>query len=265
MMAGMQGRRVLITGATSGIGWAMAKAFAGAGAHLMLNGLEDVATMNIRCTELATTTGVQVHFNPADLSDQAQVEALCADSLSRLGGVDILLNNAGALNTPQASVENVNPAKWDFLMAVNVTAAFHTIRLLLPGMKERGWGRIINTASAAGLIALPNSVPYIASKHAIVGLTKAVGLELARTRITCNAICPALIETEFVHDRLVTAAEKRGVSLEEITERALRERQPSGRLIPMEDIVAFALFLASDGAGSINGAALPIDHAWTAM
>jgi 3-hydroxybutyrate dehydrogenase len=263
-MGEMHGKGVLITGATSGIGWAMAQAFAAQGANVMVNGLGDQAEMDGRCASLATEAGVSVHCNLADLSDPAQIETLCTDAIEKLGGVDILLNNAGALNTPQAPVEDVNPAKWDLLMAVNVSAAFHTTRLLLPGMKAKGWGRIINTASAAGMKALPNSAPYIASKHAIVGLTKAVGLELAKTRITCNAICPALVATEFVQDRLSTAAEKRGVSMEEITQMALRERQPSGRLVPMEHIAAFALFLASEAAGSINGANLPIDHAWTA-
>lgn len=258
-------RTALVTGATAGIGQTIAERLARDGWALALTGLGDPAAIEAERDRLASAYGVAVHVLPADLADEQATQALASAADDVLGGVGLLVNNAGVLNTPPAAVEDVDPAKWALSMAVNVTAPFLLIRALLPGMRARGQGRIVNIASACGLVALPNSAPYIASKHACVGLTKAVALEIAETEITCNAICPGLVGTPFVEDRIASAAEKRGQTAAEVTKLALRGRQPSGRLVRPEEIAGLVAFLAGPEGGSFNGAALPVDQAWTAM
>jgi len=264
-MPGAVPKTALVTGATAGIGAAIAERLARDGWSLVLNGLGDPAAIEGECRRMEAAHGVSVAFVAADLSDEAETVRLAARAEATLGAVGLLVNNAGVLNTPPEAVEDVDPGKWALSMAVNVTAPFLLIRALLPAMKARGTGRIVNIASACGLIALPNSAPYVASKHACVGLTRAVALELAETEITCNAICPGLVETPFVADRIRTAAERRGEDVATVTKLALRGRQPSGRLVRTEEIAALTALLAGPDGGSFNGAALPIDQAWTAM
>ncbi len=258
-------KAALVTGATAGIGLEIADRLARDGWDLVLNGLGAPAAILAEVERLRGEHGGNVHFVEADLADEEAVLRLAAAAEAALGGVGLLVNNAGVLNTPPAPVEEVDPAKWALSMAVNATAPFLLIRALLPGMRSRGTGRIVNIASACGLVALPNSAPYIASKHACVGLTKAVALEVAETAITCNAICPGLVGTPFVEDRIQRAAEKRGQAVEDVTRLALRGRQPSGRLVRPSEIAGLVAFLAGPEGGSFNGAALPIDQAWTAM
>ncbi len=258
-------KTALVTGATAGIGAAIAERLARDGWSLAINGLGEPARIVAEKTRLERTHGVAVHFIEADLADPDAAARLAETATEALGGVGLLVNNAGVLNTPPVPVEDVDPAKWALSMAVNVTAPFLLIRALMPAMRARGTGRIVNIASACGLIALPNSAPYIASKHACVGLTKAVALETAETAITCNAICPGLVATPFVEERIAAAAERRGETVAAVTRRALQGRQPSGRLVRAEEIAALVAFLAGPEGGSFNGAALPVDQAWTAM
>ncbi len=258
-------KTALVTGATAGIGAVIAERLARDGWSLALNGLGDPAQIAAACERLKAEYGVAVHFIEADLSQMEAATGLAAAAADALGGVGLLVNNAGVLNTPPAPIEEVDPAKWALSFAVNVTAPFLLIQALLPGMRARGAGRIVNIASACGLVALPNSAPYIASKHACVGLTKAVALEVAETEITCNAICPGLVGTPFVEDRIAAAADRRGEDVVAVTKLALRGRQPSGRLVRPEEIAGLVAFLAGPEGGSFNGAALPVDQAWTAM
>ncbi len=255
----------LVTGSTQGIGLAIAARLAQDGFDIALNGLADQAMVDRCISDIADRTGARVVFCPADLSDPTAAATLVGEAEAALGPLHTLVNNAGVLNTPPAPVEEVDPARWDLTFAVNVTAAFHTIRHALPLMKGRGQGRIVNVASTCGLIALPNSAAYVASKHAIVGLTRAVALEIAETAITCNAVCPGLVGTEFVRDRVERAATKRAIPTEDAVRLALRGRQPSGRLIAPEDIAGMVAFLVGRDAASINGATMVVDQAWTAM
>jgi len=258
-------RTALVTGATAGIGAVIAERLAADGWDLALNGLGDPAKIVADCRRISAEHNVRAEFFAADLSDAEATTNLAASAMAAFGNIGLLVNNAGVLNTPPAAVEDVDAGKWALSMAVNATAPFLLIKALLPAMRRRGAGRIVNIASACGLVALPNSAPYIASKHACVGLTKAVALEIAETAITCNAICPGLVGTPFVEERIEAAAAKRGQGVAEVTRLALRGRQPSGRLVRPEEIAALVAFLAGPEGGSFNGAALPIDHAWTAM
>ena len=255
----------LVTGATAGIGAAIAERLARDGWSLALNGLGDIDAIDGQIARLKNEYGIDARFFPGDLSDETATIALAKTVEDAFDGVGLLVNNAGVLNARPEAVEEVELSKWSLNMAVNVTAPFLLIRALLPGMRARGEGRIVNIASACGLIALPNSAPYVASKHACVGLTKSVALETAETAITCNAICPGLVATPFIADRIATAAERRQETVEDVTRRALRGRQPSGRLVQPEEVAALVAHLAGPEGGSMNGAALPIDQAWTAM
>lgn len=255
----------LVTGSTQGIGAAIAARLARDGFDVALNGLGDAEDIERRRLRIEAETGARVVFCPADLSDPDAAAGLVEAAEAEIGALEVLVNNAGVLNTPPRPIDEVDPHRWDLSFAVNVTAAFHTIRRVLPGMRQRGRGRIVNVASACGLIALPNSAPYVASKHAMVGLTRAVALDIAETPITCNAICPGLVETEFMADRLAQSSARRGIEVEEVTKMALRGRQPSGRLIKPDEIAGLVAFLVGPDGGSFNGAAIAVDQAWTAM
>ena len=261
----LKGKVAVVTGGTGGIGLAIARALAGEGVNLMLSGLGDPKVIEDMRAGLADEFGVTALYDPADLRHPDQVIALCQRAEAEIGPVDVLCNNAGVLNVPVQRIEEVDPSRWDDTFAVNVTAPFHAIRAVLPGMRQRGWGRIVNTASALGLVAIPDSAPYVASKHAIVGLTRAVALETVDDGITCNAICPGLVQTPFVEDRVRSAAERRGQSFEEVARLALRGRQPAGRFIGVDEVAALVLFLCSPAASAVTGAAMPVDLAWTAM
>jgi 3-hydroxybutyrate dehydrogenase len=256
-------RKAIVTGSTSGIGLGIARALAAQGCAIMMNGFGDAAEIEKLRAGLEKEFGVQAAFNGADLSRAADCEQLVADAAKRLGGVDILVNNAGIQFL--SPIENFPPERWDAILAVNLSSAFHTIRVALPGMRQRGWGRLINTASTHGLVASVNKVAYIAAKHGIVGLTKVVALETAKSGITCNAICPGWVKTPLVEKQIAARAEEEGIPIAQAEHDLLAEKQPTDRFTTVEQIGALAVFLASDGAANMTGSVIPIDGGWTAQ
>lgn len=259
----LKGKSAVVTGSTSGIGRGIATALAAEGCHVMLNGFGDAAEIASLQASLAERYGVQVLFSDADLSTAEGCETLVRDAERRLGAVDVLVNNAGIQHV--APVEDFAPERWDAVIAVNLSSAFHTIRAALPGMKHRGWGRIVNIASAHGLVASANKAAYVAAKHGIMGLTKVVALETAQSGITCNAICPGWVRTPLVEQQIEARAEKQGVSIDEASHDLLIEKQPSARFTTVEQIGGLTVFLCSPAADNITGAPLPIDGGWTAQ
>jgi len=259
----LKGRAALITGSTSGIGLAMATMMAAAGARVMLNGFgrpEEIAAARAKVG--AAMGGGEAPHSAADMARPEEVRAMLADAARTLGAVDILVNNAGIQHV--APVEEFPEAKWDAIIAINLSAAFHAIKAALPGMRARGWGRIINIASAHGLVASPFKTAYVAAKHGVVGLTKAVALEIAETAITCNAICPGFVRTPLAEAQVKPLAEKHGVSEEVALRDHLLAKQPSKRWIEPEEVARMALWLCGPGSGGVNGAALSIDGGWLA-
>ena len=259
----LAGKSALVTGSTSGIGLAIARALAAEGANVMLHGLGDPAAIRRLCDEFETEYDVEVAFSGADLRFPAAIETLTRDVTDRFGHVAVRVNNAGIQHT--APIEEFPADRWDDIIAVNLSAAFHTTRLLLPGMREAGWGRVINTASAHGLVASAEKVAYIAAKHGIVGMTKVVALETARSAITCNAICPGWVRTELIEQQIEARAEDLGVSIEEGARALLAEKQPSMEFVEPEQVAQIAVFLCSDATSQITGAAISIDGGWTAQ
>jgi len=252
----LEGKVALVTGSTSGIGLAIAKALATEGAKLMINGFGDPADIARECEELGA-----IH-DAADLSDPAAIEKMMRRCADELGGPDILVNNAGIQHV--SPVESFPPEKWDAIIAINLSAAFHTIRLALPGMKAKGWGRIINTASAHSLVASPNKSAYVAAKHGVAGLTKTVALEAARDGVTVNCISPGYVWTQLVENQIPDTMKARGLTREQVMNDVLLAAQPTKRFVTPEEVAAFALFLCRDEGGSITGANLSMDGGWTA-
>lgn len=259
----LKGKTALVTGSTSGIGLAYARAFAAEGANIMLNGFGDAAEIEKDRAAIEKDFGVKAGYNGADLTNPIEVEALVKDTVETLGGLHILVNNAGVQHT--SPVEEFPREKWDLIIAVNLSSAFHAIQHALPHMRKAGWGRIINTASAHGLVASVEKSAYVASKHGIVGLTKVVALETAREDITCNAICPGWTLTELIKPQIQARADKIGASFEEGGTDLVLEKQPSGEFVQVEELAAYAVFLCSDAARQITGTALPMDGGWTAQ
>lgn len=259
----MKGKCAIVTGSTSGIGLSMAAALARAGAHVMLNGFGDAAAIEKERSGLEKETGVKVRYNGADISKPDQVEALVKATATELGSVDILVNNAGIQFV--AKVQDFPLEKWDAVIATNLSSAFYGIKYALPYMKAKKWGRIVNTASAHGLVASPEKAAYVAAKHGVVGLTKVVGLENAGSGITCNAICPGWVLTPLVQKQIDAIAAANKISNAEATEKLLEPKQPSKQFVSAEDIGAMLVFLCSDAAAQITGTALSIDGGWTAQ
>ncbi len=259
----LRGRVALITGATSGIGWGIARALAAQGCDILLHGLGTPELIEQFMAELQQKHGVSARHDGADLTDPTQIEAMCHDAVARFGRVDILINNAGVQHTDP--VDSFPPQRWDELLAVNLTAAFHTIRLLLPTMRTQGWGRIVQTASTHGLVASIDKAAYVASKHGLIGLTKVVALETAEDPITCNAICPGWTRTPLVEQQIAARAEATGSSVEEAASNLVREKQPTGEFVTVEQIGSLVVFLCSEAAEQITGASLTIDGGWTAQ
>jgi len=258
----LAGKTALITGSTSGIGLGIAEHFAKAGANIVLNGMGDAAEIETTRVRLATAHGVEVRFHGADMSRPEAIEAMFAEITVEFGGVDILVNNAGIQYV--APIDEFPPEKWDAIIAINLTAAFHTIRLALPVMKQRNWGRIIQIASAHALVASPFKSAYVAAKHGIAGLTKTVALEVAEQGITVNALCPGYVWTPLVEKQIPETAKARGISAAEVIQNVLLAAQPTKEFVTVEQVAALAGFLASDAAASITGAVIPIDGGWTA-
>jgi 3-hydroxybutyrate dehydrogenase len=253
----LAGKVALVTGSTSGIGLAIARALAGAGATVMLNGFGEAATITAIKDELGAA------HDGADLTDPAAIEAMMARCADELGAPDILVNNAGMQHV--APVDDFPVAKWDQIIALNLTAAFHTIRLSLPAMKAKGWGRIINTASAHSLVASPNKSAYVAAKHGIAGLTKTVALEAAKDGVTANCISPGYVWTELVERQIPDTMKTRGLTREQVIDDVLLAAQPTKRFVTPKEVAALALFLCRDEAGSMTGANLSMDGGWTAQ
>src|SRR6476660_1471714 len=252
----LEGKVALVTGSTSGIGLAIAKALAAEGAKVMINGFGDPGEIERECNELGA-----IH-DGADLSDIAAIETMMKRCADELGGPDILVNNAGIQHV--SPVENFPVEKWDAIIAINLTAAFHTTRLALPGMKTKGWGRIVNTASAHSLVASPNKSAYVAAKHGIAGFTKTVALETARDGITANCISPGYVWTPLVERQIPDTMKTRGLTREQVINEVLLAAQPTKRFVTPEEVAALALFLCRDEAASITGANLSMDGGWTA-
>jgi 3-hydroxybutyrate dehydrogenase len=256
------GKVALVTGSTSGIGLGIATALAGAGAAVVLNGLGGREDLRRLREDIERANGVEAMTSPADMSDPAAIEEMVETALARFGRVDILVNNAGIQHV--APVEAFPPARWDLILAINLSSAFHTIRTVLPSMRKHGFGRIINVASAHGLVASPFKSAYVAAKHGIVGLTKTVALEAAEQGITCNAICPGYVYTPLVEAQIDGQAKAHGIARDAVIRDVLLAQQPNKRFATVEEMGAIALFLASGAAASITGVALPADGGWTA-
>ncbi len=255
-------KTALITGSTSGIGLGIAEYFAQQGINIILNGMGDAAEIEATRVRLAATYAVQVRFYGADMSQGAAIETMFASIDAEFGGVDILVNNAGIQFV--APVDEFPTAKWDAILAINLTSAFHTTRLALPHMKKQQWGRIIQVASAHALVASPFKSAYVAAKHGIAGLTKTVALEVAEQGITVNAVCPGYVWTPLVEKQIPETAKARGITEEQVIQDVLLSAQPTKKFVTVEQVAALTGFLASDAAASITGAVIPIDGGWTA-
>jgi 3-hydroxybutyrate dehydrogenase len=255
----LKGKTALVTGSTSGIGLGIAKALAEQGANIMMNGFgeKDAAMAEVKAF------GVEVDYHGADMSKPSEIEAMMHAAEKRFGAVDILVNNAGIQHV--ANVEDFPVDRWDAIIAINLSSAFHTTRMALPGMKQRNWGRIINLASVHGLVASAQKSAYVAAKHGIVGLTKVTALETAQTGVTCNAICPGWVLTPLVQKQVDARAEKDQVNNEEAKKRLLSEKQPSGEFVTPDQLAALAVFFCSPAATQIRGVAWNMDGGWVAQ
>jgi len=258
-MSMLKGKTALVTGSTSGIGLGIAKAFAEQGANIVMNGFGDSAAAISEVKAL----GVEVEYHGADMSKASEIEDMMAFAQKRFGAVDILVNNAGIQHV--ANIEDFPVDRWDAIIAINLSSAFHTTRLALPKMKERNWGRIINLASVHGLVASAQKSAYVAAKHGIVGLTKVTALETAQTGVTCNAICPGWVLTPLVQKQVDARAERDGLSNDDAKKALLSEKQPSGEFVTPEQLAALAVFFCSPAATQIRGVAWNMDGGWVAQ
>jgi 3-hydroxybutyrate dehydrogenase len=259
----LKGKTALVTGSTSGIGLAIAHALAKDGAHVMLNGFGDKAAIDAERAGLEKAYGIKALYSPADMSKPAEIAAMVAETEKAFGSLDVLVNNAGIQHV--ANIEDFPVEKWDAVIAINLSSSFHTIRAAVPGMKKRKWGRIINIASAHGLVASVQKVAYVSAKHGLVGMTKVVAMETANDGITCNAICPGWVLTPLVQKQIDDRAKASGKPVREEEIALLSEKQPMHQFTKPESIGALAAFLASDAAATITGSAYSIDGGWVAQ
>jgi 3-hydroxybutyrate dehydrogenase len=258
----LSGKTALVTGSTSGIGLACARAIAAEGANVVLNGFGDADEIETIRQELEAASGARALYSNADLTKAEAIEAMIAEAAGAFGGVDILVNNAGMQHV--APVDQFPTDRWDLIIALNLSAVFHTTRLALPHMKEKGWGRVINTASAHSLVASPNKAPYVASKHGVAGFTKAVALETAQAGVTANCISPGYVWTPLVENQIPDTMKARGLSREQVMNDVLLAAQPTKKFVTVDQVAALALFLCRDEASAITGANLSMDGGWTA-
>ncbi len=258
-----KGATALVTGSTSGIGLGIATSLAAKGVNVVLNGFGDAGEIEKLRAKLAGDHGVKVRYDGADLSKQDEIESMMRTAITEFGSIDILINNAGIQFV--APIDEFPVDKWNAIIALNLTASFHTIRLALPAMKTKKWGRIINIASAHALVASPFKSAYVAAKHGIAGLTKTVALEVAEQGITMNAICPGYVWTPLVEKQIPDTAKARGLTEAQVISDVLLHAQPTKQFVQVTEVAALATFLASDEAASITGAIIPIDGGWTAQ
>jgi 3-hydroxybutyrate dehydrogenase len=256
------GKVSLITGSTSGIGLGIARALAQAGSAVVLNGFGTASEIAATRDQISAEYGVEVSYSPADMTKPEAIAEMIAATLADHGRLDVLVNNAGIQYV--APLDQFPVEKWDAILSINLSSAFHTMRLALPAMRKNGFGRIINIASAHGLVASPFKAAYVAAKHGIVGLTKVVALESAEEGITCNAICPGYVYTPLVESQIDGQAKAHRISREQVVHDVLLAQQPNKRFATVEELGAFTVFLASDAGASITGTALPVDGGWTA-
>jgi 3-hydroxybutyrate dehydrogenase len=256
----LKGKVAVVTGSTSGIGLGIASALAAQGADIMLNGFGDAAEIEKIRAELATRHGIQVRYDGADLTKGPAVRGLVDNTVAQLGRVDVIVNNAGIQHT--APIEEFPPEKWDMIIALNLSAVFHGTAAALPHMKKQGWGRIINIASAHGLVGSPFKAAYVTAKHGVVGLTKVTALETAGQGITANAICPGWVRTALVEKQISAIAHEKGIDQEAAARELLSEKQPSLQFVTPEQLGGTAVFLCSPAADQITGASLSVDGGW---
>jgi len=259
----LKGKAAVVTGSTSGIGLAIARALAREGANVMINGFGEMAAIEKERTGIEAEFGVKAVYSAADMTKPAQIAEMIATAEKSFGAVDVLVNNAGIQHV--APIEEFPVEKWDQIIAINLSAAFHAIRAAVPGMKARKWGRIINTASAHSLVASPFKVAYVSAKHGIAGMTKTVALEVATFGITCNCISPGYVWTPLVEKQIPDTMKARNMTEEEVKRDVLLAAQPTKQFVTVEQVAALAVFLCSDAASQITGANLSMDGGWTAQ
>ncbi|MBI1778218.1 MAG: 3-hydroxybutyrate dehydrogenase [Proteobacteria bacterium] len=258
----LKGKNAIVTGSTSGIGLGIAAAFAGSGANVMLNGFGDRNEIEKTRADLAAKTNVKIVYSGADMSKPGEIRDMVTQAVRDLGSVDIMVNNAGIQHV--APIDEFPEAKWDAILAINLSSAFHATKAALPGMKARKWGRIINVASAHALVGSAFKSAYVAAKHGVAGLTKVTALEVAEIGITCNAICPGYVWTPLVEKQIPDQAKAHNMTEEDVIKKVLLANQPTKRFATVEEMGGLAVFLCSDHAASITGAILPVDGGWTA-
>ncbi len=259
----LKGKAALVTGSTSGIGLGIARSLAAQGADIVMNGFGDAGAIETLRAGLESEFKVRAIYSGADMSKPDQIAAMVKEATTRLGRVDIVVNNAGIQHV--SPIQNFPPEKWDAILAINLSSAFHTIRAVLPQMLERNWGRIINIASAHGLVASVDKSAYVTSKHGLIGLTKVVALETAKTGVTCNAICPGWVLTPLVQAQIEARARNEGIPVEKAKLDLLGEKQPSLEFVTPEQLGGLAVFLCSEAASQIRGQPIAMDGGWTAQ
>jgi 3-hydroxybutyrate dehydrogenase len=259
----VQKRTALVTGSTSGIGLGIARALAANGCNVVINGFGEAEEIERLRSGIEREHGVKALYDAADMTKPRTIEAMVRHAEAEFGALDILVNNAGIQHV--APIDEFPPEKWETIIAINLVANFHTIRHALPGMKKRGFGRIVNIASAHALVASPFKSAYVAAKHGVAGLTKTVALEVAQQGITVNAICPGYVRTPLVEKQIPDTARARGITEEEVIRDVLLAAQPTKKFVTVEQVAALAVYLCSDAAASVTGAILSIDGGWTAQ